>query len=95
MNRSLEIDSDSTQSYYLQAAALARFDQARAAEAALARALVREPRNFVTWTLLGDISVRQRMLGPAKRDYARAHELNPRDATVRELSLDPGAGLRE
>jgi UDP-GlcNAc:undecaprenyl-phosphate GlcNAc-1-phosphate transferase len=94
-NRSLEIDSDATQSYYVQAAALARFDQAQAAEAALARALEREPRNFVTWTLLGDILLRQRMVGPAKRDYARAHELNPRNAAVRELALNPRAGLRE
>jgi predicted Zn-dependent protease len=94
VNRSLEIDSDSAQSYYVQAAALARFDQARAAEAALARALAREPRNFVTWTLLGDISARQRLVAAAKRDYTRAHELNPRNAVVRELALDPGAALR-
>jgi UDP-GlcNAc:undecaprenyl-phosphate GlcNAc-1-phosphate transferase len=94
VNRSLEIDSDSAQSYYVQAAALARFDQAQAAEAALARSLVREPRNFVTWTLLGDISVRQRLLDAAKRDYTRAHELNPRNTAVRELALDPRAALR-
>jgi tetratricopeptide (TPR) repeat protein len=94
VNRSLEIDSDSAQSYYVQAAALARFDQAQAAEAALARALVREPRNFVTWTLLGDVSVRQRLLDAAKRDYRRAHELNPRNTAVRELALDPRAALR-
>jgi hypothetical protein len=94
VNRSLEIDSDSSQSYYVQAAALARFNQAHAAEAALARALAREPGNFVTWTLLGDISVRQRLLGPAKRDYTRAHELNPRNAAVRELALNPGSALR-
>jgi hypothetical protein len=94
VNRSLEIDSDSAQSYYVQAAALARFDQAQAAEAALVRALVREPRNFVTWTLLGDISVRRRLLDAAKRDYTRAHELNPRNSSVRELALDPRAALR-
>jgi UDP-N-acetylmuramyl pentapeptide phosphotransferase/UDP-N-acetylglucosamine-1-phosphate transferase len=94
-NRSLEIDSDSAQAHYIQAAAFARFDQARSAEAALASALEREPRNFVTWTLLGDISVRERLLASAKRDYARAHELNPRNATVRELAFDPRAALRQ
>jgi UDP-GlcNAc:undecaprenyl-phosphate GlcNAc-1-phosphate transferase len=94
VNRSLEIDSDSAQSYYVQAAALARFNQARAAEAALASALAREPRNFVTWTLLGDISVRQRLLDAARRDYTRAHQLNPLNANVRELALDPRAALR-
>jgi O-antigen ligase len=94
-NRSLEIDADSAQAYYVRAAALARFNQAQAAEAALANALAHEPRNFVTWTLLGDISVRQRLLAAAKHDYTRAHELNPRDATVRELALDPRAALRQ
>jgi len=92
--RSLDIDSDAAQTYYVQAAALARFDQAGAAEAALAAALLREPRNFVTWTLLGDISLRQRMLAAAKRDYTRAHELNPRNPIVRQMALDPGASLR-
>jgi UDP-N-acetylmuramyl pentapeptide phosphotransferase/UDP-N-acetylglucosamine-1-phosphate transferase/O-antigen ligase len=92
--RSLDIDSDAAQTYYVQAAALARFDQARAAEAALAAALLREPRNFVTWTLLGDISLRQRMLAAAKRDYRRAHELNPRNPIVRQMALNPGASLR-
>jgi UDP-GlcNAc:undecaprenyl-phosphate GlcNAc-1-phosphate transferase len=95
VNRSLEIDSESPQSYYIRAAALARFDQAQAAEAALAGALAHEPRNFVTWTLLGDISVRRQMLTAAKRDYSRAHELNPRNATVRELALDPRTALRQ
>jgi UDP-N-acetylmuramyl pentapeptide phosphotransferase/UDP-N-acetylglucosamine-1-phosphate transferase/O-antigen ligase len=94
VNRSLDIDSDSPQSYYIQAAAFAHFDQARAAEAALAHALAREAGNFVTWTLLGDVSVRQRLFAAAKRDYTRAHELNPRNATVRELALDPSTALR-
>jgi predicted Zn-dependent protease len=94
-NRSLEIDSASPQAYYLRAAALARFDQAEAAEASLASALAHEPRNFVTWTLLGDISVRRALLAAARRDYARAHELNPRNATVRDLALDPRVALRQ
>ncbi|HEV2980553.1 MAG TPA: MraY family glycosyltransferase, partial [Solirubrobacteraceae bacterium] len=94
VNRSLEIDSDAPQSYYIQAAAFAHFDQAHAAEAALARALGREAGNFVTWALLGDVSVRQRLFAAAKRDYTRAHELNPRNATVRELALDPATAVR-
>jgi cytochrome c-type biogenesis protein CcmH/NrfG len=94
VGRSLDIDAESPQAYYIQAAALARFDQAAAAEAALERALEREPGNFVTWTLLGDISVRQGRLGAAGRDYARAHELNPRNPTVRMLALNPALALR-
>ncbi|MGA2319513.1 MAG: O-antigen ligase family protein [Solirubrobacteraceae bacterium] len=93
-NRSLDIDSDSVQSYYVKAAALARFDQAPAAEAALRKALAQEPENFATWPLLGDIAVRERKLGEAKRDYVRAHLLNPRDSTLRELALNPRAALR-
>ncbi|MDQ6811062.1 MAG: O-antigen ligase family protein, partial [Actinomycetota bacterium] len=93
-NRSLGIDADAPQSYYVKAAALARFDQAPAAEAALVRALAREPGNFVTWTLLGDIAVRRRNLGVAKRDYAHARELNPRNPILQALSQTPGAALR-
>jgi tetratricopeptide (TPR) repeat protein len=93
-NRSLGIDSDAVQTYYAQAAALARFDQAPAAEAALRAALAHEPDNFVTWTLLGDVAVRERRLGVAKRDYARAHQLNPRNSTLLKLAADPTATLR-
>lgn len=93
-NRSLGIDSDAVQTYYAQAAALARFDQAPAAEAALRAALAHEPDNFVTWTLLGDVAVRERRLGVAKRDYARAHQLNPRNSTLLKLAADPAATLR-
>ena len=93
-NRSLGIDSDAVQTYYAKAAALARFDQAPAAEAALRAALVQEPDNFVTWTLLGDVAVRERRLGVAKRDYTRAHRLNPRNSTLMKLAADPTATLR-
>jgi UDP-GlcNAc:undecaprenyl-phosphate GlcNAc-1-phosphate transferase len=93
-NRSLDIDPDSVQAYYVKAAALAGFDQARAAESALAMALTREPRNFVTWVLLGDIAARQGRLEAAKRYYSHAHLLNPLNATLRKLAIDPQAGLR-
>jgi tetratricopeptide (TPR) repeat protein len=93
-NRSLSIDSDAVQTYYALAAALARFDQAAAAEAALRAALAREPDNFVTWTLLGDVAVRERRLGVAKRNYARAHQLNPQNSTLMKLTADPTGTLR-
>src|SRR6185437_12074885 len=76
-DRSLEIDGDAVQTYYVKAAALARFDQARAAESALTMALAREPQNYVTWTLLGDVAARQGRLRTAKGFYAHAHRLNP------------------
>jgi hypothetical protein len=93
-NRSLDIDADAVETYYVKAAALARFDQAAAGEIALRQALAHEPYNFVTWTLLGDIAVRERQLRIARRDYTRAHRLNPRNATLAELSRDPGLALR-
>ena len=87
--RSLDIDSDSLQAYYVKAAALARFDQAAAAEASLEQALRREPHNFITWALLGDVSVRQLRYAAAAGYYARAHALNPRNATLAQLARDP------
>jgi cytochrome bd-type quinol oxidase subunit 2 len=88
-NRSLNIDSDSSETYYLKAAALARFDQAAGAERVLGEALADEPANFVTWALLGDIAVREHSFSVARRDYVRAHQLNPRDVALSELASDP------
>jgi hypothetical protein len=88
-NRSLDIDGSSMQGYYLKAASLARFGQGSGAEAVLTRALRREPGNFVTWVLLGDISVRERDFAAAGRRYGHAHRLNPRDQTIARLARDP------
>ena len=93
-NRSLDIDSDAVETYYVKAAALARFDQAAGAETALRQALAHEPDNFVTWALLGDIAVRDHRLRVARRDYLHAHLLNPRDTTLAELLRAPGSALR-
>ena len=75
-NRSLGFDADAVETYYVKAAALARFDRAAAAETTLRQALAHEPENFVTWTLLGDIAVREHRLRTAGHDYVRAHQLN-------------------
>jgi UDP-GlcNAc:undecaprenyl-phosphate GlcNAc-1-phosphate transferase len=91
-NRSLDIDSDAVETYYVKAAALAHFDQAAAAQVVLRRALEREPKNFVTWALLGDIAARERRMGVAKRDYDTAHALNPRNVTLRALVANPSTG---
>jgi tetratricopeptide (TPR) repeat protein len=88
VNRSLAIDPDAMQSYYLKAAALARSDEAEAASATLEVALAREPDNFVTWALLGDIAVRERKPKQARGDYLRAHTLNPRDSALREAAFN-------
>ena len=93
VKRSLDIDSDSLQSYYIKAAALARFNQARGAEVALGQALARERDNFVTWALLGDIAVRRQRFALAQRNYLRAHQLNPRNPMLSQLAGNPRASL--
>ena len=89
VNRALEIDASSIQSYYVKAAALARFDQSERAEAALKTAVAREPGNFVTWVLLGDLAVRENDLAAASLRYRQAHRLNPRDIAVAKLASAP------
>jgi UDP-GlcNAc:undecaprenyl-phosphate GlcNAc-1-phosphate transferase len=93
-NRSLSIDSDAMETYYVKAAALARFDEAGAAQATLRAALRHEPDNFITWTLLGDIAEREGRFGVAKGDYVTAHALNPRDPSLRALSANPRAAAQ-
>jgi O-antigen ligase len=88
-DRSLRLDTAAVETYYVKAAALARFDEGPAARETLLAAARREPHDFVTWALLGDLAVRGGDLGQARRDYGRASELNPRDAGLREAALHP------
>lgn len=92
-NRSLSLDGDAVSTYYLKAAALARFDRAAAARQTLEEALQHEPRNFVTWALLGDLNVRGGRLREAASDYRRAHTLNPREPGLALLARRPKAAL--
>lgn len=93
-DRSLRLDSDATGTYYVKAAALARLDRPSAVNATLQAALSREPLNFVTWALLGDVAVRERDFAAAARYYRRAHALNPLNPTLRPLAADPRSALR-
>ena len=92
-DRSLRLDPEAVQSYYVKAAALARFNEPAAARAALREALRREPTRFVTWALLGDLAVRTGDFRAARDAYGRAHALNPLDPTLLALSKDPRAAL--
>jgi len=91
-NRALRLDREAIAAYYAKAAALARFGAGDAARAVLLDATRREPQNFVTWALLGDLSVRQGDLRAARADYGQAHRLNPRDPSLARLAADPRAG---
>ncbi|MDX6691739.1 MAG: hypothetical protein QOG15_3196 [Solirubrobacteraceae bacterium] len=88
-DRALRLDREATAAYYVKAAALARFGDAHGARAVLLDAARREPRNFVTWALLGDLSVRRGALPAAQADYRRAARLNPRDRRLAKLAADP------
>ena len=82
-DRALALDDDLLPAYYAKAAAQARFGEAAPAIATLHAALEREPDAFVTWALLGDLQTRAGHRAAARRAYARAAALNPRDPTVR------------
>ncbi len=84
-DRSLRIVPDAIGSYHVKAAALARFGEGEAARAVLREALRREPQDWVTWALLGDLDTRLGERARAARDYGRAVALNPRDRGLRAL----------
>ena len=90
-NRALRLDREAIGAYYTKAAALARFGEGDAARAVLLDAAGREPSNFVTHALLGDLSVRQGDLRAARVQYRRAARLNPRDEGLAKLARDPGS----
>jgi UDP-GlcNAc:undecaprenyl-phosphate GlcNAc-1-phosphate transferase len=93
-NRSLDLDSDAVETYYVKAAALARLDRPSAVDATLQAALGREPHNFVTWALLGDVAVRERDFAAATYYYRSARALNPRSSALGPLAADPRSALR-
>jgi UDP-GlcNAc:undecaprenyl-phosphate GlcNAc-1-phosphate transferase len=95
-DRSLRLDPEAVSAYQLKAVALARFNEPAAARMALEEATRREPGDFVTWALLGDLAVRAHDFSGARAFYRRAHALNPRDSSLAALRNDPasaGAGI--
>jgi hypothetical protein len=71
---------------YLQASALEAEGNRDEARAALQDALDREPKNFVTLTLLGDFEVRAAQFATAADYYERASDLNPLDVGLQQLA---------
>jgi UDP-GlcNAc:undecaprenyl-phosphate GlcNAc-1-phosphate transferase len=88
-DRALRLDADNLEAYYLKAAALARFGDAPRAGQTLKDAAAREPHDFLTYVLIGDLRVRLGDLAGAKRAYAEALRLNPRDPTLQRAAVDP------
>ena len=89
VEESLSLNPDSVQAYYIKSAALARFDAYVPARAAMLEAVRREPHNYVSWALLGDLATRRGDITPAMRAYSRASTLNPRSLELRQLSSRP------
>jgi O-antigen ligase len=89
--QSVALDPAAPEGYYLLAAAWARLDDAARVDAALREAARREPSNYVTWALLGDVARREGRAAAARALYRRAAALNPLDAGLRELAALPAA----
>jgi O-Antigen ligase len=85
-DESLSLNSESIQGYYLKSAALARLHLFEPAKAALLEAIAKEPHNYVSWALLGDLLTRRGDFTGARRAYGHASELNPRDPGLRTLA---------
>jgi hypothetical protein len=81
-NRSLELNPERLETYYVKSAAYARLDDYGAARAVLRRAVQTEPHAYVPWVLLGDLAVRRGDLAQARRNYRRASALNPFDKVL-------------
>jgi len=92
-DRSLRLDREAVATYYVKAAAQARFGRGAAAERTLLQAAAKEPSDFVTWALLGDLAVRRGQLARATAYYERGVKLNPRDRSLNELVRDPQRAL--
>jgi hypothetical protein len=91
---SIAVDPQAVDTYYVKAAALARQGKADQARAVLVDARKREPDNFVTWALLGDLDVRRADLAQAGAEYRQAARLNPLDAGSNAgIPTDPKAAV--
>lgn len=104
VEKSLSLNPDALQAYYTKAAALARLDAYASAKVALLEAIHREPHNYVSWALLGDLTTRRGDIPAALRAYGQASKLNPRDlelrllgsrrALIEQLHRNPGSAQR-
>lgn len=85
-DRSLRLNADAPRTYYAKAAALARLDRGAEADAVLRKAVARDPKNAVTWTLIGDLATRRGLEADAREAYAEASRLDPLDPSLEALA---------
>jgi O-antigen ligase len=81
--RALDYDPDSVAALGLRAAGFAQLHAFAPTLADTKRAIALEPRNWVTWALLGDLLTRRGDRARARSAYRRAVALNPRNAGLR------------
>ncbi len=86
---SLDLNDEHMDTYYVRASAFARLDDYPKARATLLEATRKDPGEFVTWGLVGDLAVRRGELRQARAAYRRASALNPRDRALRSAAQDP------
>jgi hypothetical protein len=86
-NDALTLNRNDLSAYYLKSAAYARLGDYRDARAVLLQAAHREPRNFTTFALLGDLAWRHGDRRLATAEYQRAAALNPRDGGLADLAV--------
>ena len=87
-NRSLAFNDESVPALYVKGAAYARLGRYRESRAALLEAAKLEPRDHLTWALLGDLAARRGDEQAARRYYRRSLALNPRNPFVKALARD-------
>ena len=83
---SLALNDESTDTYYVKSAGYARLGDFRRSLAALREAVEREPSNYVTYALMGDLANRRGEYRLSSRFYRSASERNPRDGLLRDLA---------
>jgi tetratricopeptide (TPR) repeat protein len=94
-NESLALNDRSVPTLYLKSAAYARLGDYRDARGTLHDAIELEPRDHLTWALLGDLTARHGDFRRARRYYLRSVSLNPKNPFVRELAKNPRSVLEQ
>jgi hypothetical protein len=94
-NRSLSLNDASVPALYVKSAAYARLGRYRESRATLLEAAKVEPRDHLTWALLGDLSARRGKFRQARAYYKRSLALNPRNPFVRALAEHPRAAITQ
>ena len=93
-NESLALNDRSVPAMYVKSAAYARLGRYGDARRGLLDALEIEPRDHLTWALLGDLSARRGHFREARRYYRRSLQFNPRNPFVRPLAKDPRSAVQ-